>query len=73
MLGARLTEQVQYRPITLKCWECGKRFLFSVGEQKHFAKRGFREPSRCEICRVRRDFGDEAAQTLLEIEEEEDG
>ncbi|MGH7844251.1 MAG: zinc-ribbon domain containing protein [Candidatus Binatia bacterium] len=73
VLGARLNEQEQYRPVTLKCWECGKRFLFSVGDQKHIAKRGFHEPKRCELCRIRRDFGDEAAQTLLEIEGEEDG
>lgn len=72
-LGARLTEPKNYQPITLKCWECGKRFLFSVASQKHFAKRGFREPKVCERCRLRRDFGDEAAQTLLEIEEEEEG
>ena len=44
----------------------------SVGEQKHFANRGFREPKRCELCRIRREFGDEAVATLLEIEEEED-
>lgn len=71
-LGARSTEQERYRSITLKCWECGKRFLFFVGEQKRFAKRGFREPSRCELCRIRDEFGAEAAATLLEIEEEED-
>ena len=71
-LGARLTERTQYRPITLKCGDCGKRFIFSVGEQKHFADRGFREPKRCESCRIRREFGPEAAAVLEEMDEEDE-
>ena len=71
-LGARLTGQEYYRPITLKCGDCGKRFIFSVGEQKHFADRRFREPKRCESCRIRREFGPEAAAVLEEIDEEDE-
>jgi len=71
-LGARLSERTHYRHITLKCSDCGKRFIFSVGEQKHFADRGFREPKRCESCRLRREFGREAAAVLDEIDEEDE-
>ncbi|MGH7772602.1 MAG: zinc-ribbon domain containing protein [Candidatus Binatia bacterium] len=70
-LGARLSDHQTYRPITLKCWECGRRFLFSVGEQKIFAKRGFREPKRCELCRLKRQYGKDAVSVLLDLEEEE--
>lgn len=70
-LGPQLAEQEEYRPIKLKCCDCGKQFLFSIGEQKHFAKNGFREPKRCEPCRIRKEFGADAAETLREMEEEE--
>jgi Probable zinc-ribbon domain len=71
-LGARLTGQEHHRPITLKCGDCGKRFIFSVGEQKHFADRGFHQPKRCASCRIRREFGPEAAALLDEIDQEDD-
>jgi hypothetical protein len=71
-LGARITEQKLYRPITLKCGDCGKPFILSVGKQKHFADRGFRQPKRCESCRIRREFGRQSAAVLQELEEEED-
>ncbi len=71
-LGARLTEQEHYRPIILRCGDCGKRFIFFVGEQKHFADRGFRQPKRCESCRIQREFGPQAAAVLDEIDEEDE-
>jgi hypothetical protein len=71
-LGARIIEQKRYRPITLKCCDCGKPFIFSVGEQKRLADRGFRQPTRCECCNIRRQFGPESAAVLQEIEDEED-
>ncbi len=70
-LGARSIEPQKYEPIVLKCWECGKRFLFSVAEQKIFAKRGFHEPKRCELCRLRREFGENAVSVLSALDEEE--
>jgi len=37
---------------TLKCRDCGRDFVFTVGEQEFFEQRGFRnEPSRCRECR----------------------
>ncbi len=39
----------------LTCRDCGKKFLFTVGEQQFFAERGFtNEPSRCPECRSAR-------------------
>lgn len=36
--------------LILKCWECGNRFVFTVGEQKFFKQKGFQFPKRCPIC-----------------------
>ncbi|WP_040979505.1 RQC-minor-1 family DNA-binding protein [Oceanobacillus jeddahense] len=40
----------------VKCWECGDRFLFSVGEQQFYRKMGFHDPKRCPECRMERDM-----------------
>ncbi|UOQ83467.1 RQC-minor-1 family DNA-binding protein [Gracilibacillus salinarum] len=42
------------RDETLKCWECGERFVFTVGEQQFFKQKGFHWPKRCESCRFDR-------------------
>ena len=37
---------------TLVCKDCGKDFVFSVGEQEFYAEKGFEnEPVRCRDCR----------------------
>ncbi|MEC5422928.1 RQC-minor-1 family DNA-binding protein [Virgibacillus sp. C22-A2] len=36
----------------IKCWECGNRFTFTVGEQKIYKQKGFSDPKRCEECRL---------------------
>lgn len=34
------------------CKDCGKEFIFSVGEQKFFKEKGFEnDPVRCPACR----------------------
>ncbi len=38
----------------LKCWECGKRFEWTVEEQDKFRMRGWNPPKRCESCREKR-------------------
>ncbi|MFD1037317.1 RQC-minor-1 family DNA-binding protein [Virgibacillus byunsanensis] len=43
--------------ILLKCWKCGDRFTFTVGEQQFYKQKGFVHPKRCEECRELR-FGD---------------
>lgn len=41
----------ELRDVWLKCWECGERFLFTVGEQQFYKQKGFVEPKRCPSCR----------------------
>jgi len=37
---------------TLKCKDCGEEFVWTVGEQKFFREKGFKnKPSRCKNCR----------------------
>ncbi len=36
---------------TLSCKDCSKEFLFSAGEQRYFATKGFTKPVRCKSCR----------------------
>ncbi|WP_449355065.1 RQC-minor-1 family DNA-binding protein [Virgibacillus natechei] len=43
------------RDVWLKCWECGERFLFTVGEQQFYKQKGFVDPKRCPSCRAKRD------------------
>lgn len=40
--------------LLLKCWECGKRFTFTVGEQQIYKQKGFKFPKRCKKCRNQR-------------------
>ncbi|WP_067725085.1 RQC-minor-1 family DNA-binding protein [Oceanobacillus damuensis] len=40
----------------LKCWECGNRFTFTVGEQQFYKQKGFDFPKRCKECRDRRKY-----------------
>ncbi|MFC4022342.1 RQC-minor-1 family DNA-binding protein [Oceanobacillus longus] len=44
--------------LLLKCWECGDRFKFTIGEQQFYKQKGFDFPKRCEECRDRRKFGE---------------
>jgi len=40
---------------TLTCRDCGKSFVFTVGEQEFYQSRGLQhEPSRCPDCRASR-------------------
>jgi len=40
---------------TLVCKDCGKDFIFTVGEQEFYAEKGFQnEPVRCKECRTSR-------------------
>jgi len=45
--------------ITLTCRDCGREFLFTVGEQEFYASRGLmNQPSRCSECRsIRKNAG----------------
>ncbi|MDK2927256.1 MAG: CRISPR-associated protein Csm2 [Bacillota bacterium] len=37
----------------LVCRQCGRDFVFTEGEQRFFAERGYRPPTRCPQCRQR--------------------
>ncbi|HDN80322.1 MAG TPA: zinc-binding protein [Chloroflexi bacterium] len=48
-------EYTEYKDMVLTCQDCGARFLFSAGEQRFYAKKGFKHiPKRCPACRARR-------------------
>ncbi len=37
---------------TLKCKDCGREFVWTVGEQEFYQEKGFtNEPTRCPECR----------------------
>ena len=40
----------------LVCKDCGKEFIFKVGEQQFFADKGFPDPIRCPECRLKRKY-----------------
>ncbi len=45
-------EEVVYQDETLVCKECGQEFVFTVGEQKFYAEKGFvNKPKTCKACR----------------------
>lgn len=50
-LGLKASRLQIYEPVRIKCWACGKRFIFEPSEQKYFAKRNWDEPRRCPECR----------------------
>ncbi|MBD7910230.1 MULTISPECIES: zinc-ribbon domain-containing protein [Clostridium] len=40
---------------TITCKDCGKEFIFTVGEQEFFKEKGFEnDPVRCPDCRKAR-------------------
>ena len=39
------------KDITIECYDCGRKFLFSTGEQRFFASHQFQAPKRCKACR----------------------
>lgn len=48
-----MTEQLKDE--TIVCKDCGKEFVFTVGEQEFYAEKGFQnEPVRCKECRQAR-------------------
>ena len=42
----------------LRCADCGAEFFFTVGEQRFYAEKGFKnEPKRCKNCKTKRSQG----------------
>ncbi|SFD89728.1 RQC domain-containing protein [Lentibacillus persicus] len=55
--GASINEALKgHTPhdLRLKCWECGERFMFTVGEQQFYRRKGFDHPKRCPECREKK-------------------
>ncbi|EKN71461.1 hypothetical protein BABA_01445 [Neobacillus bataviensis LMG 21833] len=48
-------EGVKPHDLLLKCWICGERFTFSIGEQNFYKSKGFKYSKRCNDCRNERD------------------
>lgn len=42
---------------TLICRECGRKFVFTVGEMEFYRAKGYKEPSRCKSCRILKKHG----------------
>lgn len=38
----------------LKCWDCGKRFIWTADEQAHYRLQGWDPPKRCPACREKK-------------------
>ena len=37
--------------VTLRCADCGRDFVWSVGEQAYYREQGYVQPKRCQDCR----------------------
>ncbi len=45
-------EEVEYVDETLVCKDCGNEFVFTAGEQRFYAEKGFQnKPKACKACR----------------------
>lgn len=58
----------QFEDIVLECWECGKSFVFTGGEQKYYQQHDFHPPKRCESCRMKKQMLDSGLYDYDEIE-----
>ena len=45
------------------CRNCGKEFIFTVGEQRFYEEKGFSKPVRCKECRDKRKAEREVQET----------
>ena len=45
-------EEVEYQDETIVCKDCGEEFVFTAGEQRFYAEKGFmNKPKACKACR----------------------
>lgn len=57
-----------YKDRRIVCRECGREFIFTVGEQEFYASRGFEtEPVRCPECRRKRKQAARKQKEIFEI------
>lgn len=56
-----------YQDKNLICKDCGKEFVWTSGEQKFYAEKGFaNEPQRCRECREARKGNSKAPRELYD-------
>lgn len=53
--------------IVSSCIECGKEFVFSVGEQEYYVQQGLHIPKRCKDCRTTRKNASRASKEYYTI------
>jgi hypothetical protein len=58
------------RPKVLVCQDCGRKFIFSVQEQKKFGFRGWKDPIRCRACQIHKKILDLAITEKIPISEQ---
>lgn len=61
--GEQVAERPKFDALTITCKDCQSGFEFSAESQKHFAKKGYEAPVRCEDCRKKKK--DTALKPLL--------
>ncbi len=50
-LSQETISEEKYEDIYIVCKDCGQKFLFTAGAQKHYAQKGWNPPKRCKSCR----------------------
>ncbi len=45
------TMEEKHEDIYIVCKDCGRKFTFSVGAQRHYESKGWNHPKRCKSCR----------------------
>mgnify|MGYP000281030221 CR=1 FL=1 len=48
----KIVEGINMENKKIMCKDCGKEFMFIVGEQEFYKEKGFNDPVRCKECRV---------------------
>ncbi len=55
-----------YEDITLTCRDCGEEFVFTAGEQKFYAEKGFmNKPKCCKACRDKKKIPEKPKESIL--------
>lgn len=53
--------EVDYQDETIVCKDCGEEFVFTAGEQRFYAEKGFmNKPKACKACRDKKKNGGRA-------------
>lgn len=65
MAKVTIMREKRWEDRTLTCKDCGRSFLFTAGEQKFYAARGFvSQPHRCKECRRGHKYAGQSQKAL---------